>query len=950
MSTLTRTDRYERGADPPFGDLYLSPTGLIVDVNATLLSWLGYQRDELVGRLTAADLLTLGSREAYDATFAQSMAAGNAAPAFYRDFQRRDGSVLHGLVTRQYLTDGDKQLVGVRAVILDAVQCHADAVAERERTALLERRMEARTEQLEEQERRMRLALRDARVGVFDWDVPGEHLTWSPEADKIFGFDDGEFSGLPKDFQARIHPDEVQRTRDAIAASFACGGEHVDEHRVVLPDGAIRWVFVRGHVHRLDGRPVRMRGVIQDVTERRQLEAEVTQRGLQLELAAGLAGFGVWRSVRGTDEIETLVARGPLTGLPVDQRPASPADFATLVHPEDRDDVMTRVAQGFLVGTYHAQFRAVLPDGRERWVQSAGHATRDETGQIEHITGVDYDITAQRSLEAELRAANLVLEQRVAERTRELERSNAELQGSRDRFRLLANMSPTLAWSCDATQKRDWHSQRWLEWTGREEASELGNGWMIGVHPDDIDAYLQTRKRAYARRARYAHAYRHRNLDGEYGWLLDEGLPLLSPDGELLGYLGAATDITKQREHADEALRSQRQMLEIARFESLGVLSGGIAHDFNNILTGISANASYAHTKLAETDLAPVLADIEVAGQRAAALVQQLLAYAGQAQFVREPVRIADIASDARALVANALPAHASLHLDLGAGDVSVVGDRSQLQQIVTNLVLNAAEALPNGRGRVTVRTLAASDVDPWPDEHTFVPTGITLPCDGALAGTHVVLEVEDNGEGMSAETLSRCFDPFFSTKFVGRGLGLAAVLGIVRAHGGALRVRSIADVGTAVRVALPILRTPLRPASTAERFTPCERGCTVLLVDDDPIPRRAVARVLTRAGFRVVEAGSGMEGVELAAERGDIELAFIDLTRPGAGGVEAFDALRACRPDLRLMVMSGYTREQIDERFEGRAIGGFLPKPPDPQAVLDLACRPCDRRCLVTR
>jgi signal transduction histidine kinase/ActR/RegA family two-component response regulator len=372
-----------------------------------------------------------------------------------------------------------------------------------------------------------------------------------------------------------------------------------------------------------------------------------------------------------------------------------------------------------------------------------------------------------------------------------------------------------------------------------------------------------------------------------------------------------------ERERADLAT----QMLQAQKLESLGLLAGGIAHDFNNILTGVMGYVDLARLELPPGHPAVGLLD-EAAGncQRAADLAHQMLAYAGQNRLAVETLDLSTLVADTRRLLDVSVPKKCAVRYDLPAGLPACEADPTQLSQVVVNLVVNAGEAVGNRAGEVCVRT-AVVDRPAWTDG----PTGEARP-----AGKYLVLEVADTGCGMSADTRGRLFDPFFSTKFVGRGLGLASVLGIVRGHKGGIEVDSEVGRGSAFRVYLPATDQPAgvrrKPPSSADRW----RGDgLVLVVDDEPAVRGLAAGMLGRLGFEVLTADNGRAGADLFAAHADrVRLVVLDLMMPTLDGYETLAEVRKVRADVPAVLSTGYDAGGLAGDHRAAGFAGLLHKP----------------------
>jgi len=393
--------------------------------------------------------------------------------------------------------------------------------------------------------------------------------------------------------------------------------------------------------------------------------------------------------------------------------------------------------------------------------------------------------------------------------------------------------------------------------------------------------------------------------------------PIRNRDGGLVGASHVARDITERRAF-------EQQMRQAQRLESLGVLAGGIAHDFNNLLTGIIGNASLAAETLADVHAARrFLGELTLSAERAADLTRQLLAYSGRGQFVVGPVNVSEVVAEISTLVKASIPKTVDVRLELERRIPAIEADRSQIQQLAMNLVINGAEAVGEDRpGRVVVKT-GAERLD-----EDFLRAA--FPAAQIGAGDYVFIEVEDDGCGMDEQTRAKIFDPFFTTKFTGRGLGLAAAMGIVKAHNGAIRVASAAGKGTAFKVIFPVRRQEVIEENVPAKAD--SNGAVkgvVLMVDDEEAVRKVATAALEIRGYRVILACDGREAVEMFREMADsISLVILDLTMPVMGGEEALRHVRNIRPDATVMLSSGYMEADAMRRFSADGLAGFIQKP----------------------
>jgi two-component system CheB/CheR fusion protein len=373
-----------------------------------------------------------------------------------------------------------------------------------------------------------------------------------------------------------------------------------------------------------------------------------------------------------------------------------------------------------------------------------------------------------------------------------------------------------------------------------------------------------------------------------------------------------------------ERKKFERELQETQKLESLGLLAGGIAHDFNNLLTGIIGNASLAVSEITpDQPLRMRLREIIRAGERAAFLTRQMLAYAGKGNFIIEKIDLGELIQEISTLVQMSVPKSVELKLDLAANLPVIAADPAQIQQVIMNLVINGGEAIGERiAGRVEVRTsvreMSARDIAEF------------FGVENGTPGEYVQLEVRDTGSGMDDATKARVFDPFFTTKFTGRGLGLAAVQGIVKGHGGAIRVYSTPGQGTSFLVLLPASRgkkpTVAPPEPVSVSIPP---GLVALVIDDEDTIRRLAMNVLSHAGMKVLAAANGKEGVEMFREHNPgVSVIILDVLMPVMGGEAAFPLLKEINPAVPIILSSGFDESEATRRFTDLKPAGFLQKP----------------------
>ncbi len=448
-------------------------------------------------------------------------------------------------------------------------------------------------------------------------------------------------------------------------------------------------------------------------------------------------------------------------------------------------------------------------------------------------------------------------------------------------------------------------------------------GFLRLVHPDDRDDIEMAVDGTLNADLPYIVEHRIVRPDGGVRYIRGAARLHRDEEGRPARLVGTAQDITQQKQAEEQQRRLQEQVLHAQKLESLGVLAGGIAHDFNNLLQGILGNADFALSALPPGSMShSYVQNVIAATRQAAELSQQLLAYSGKGRFVIEPVDLSAVVGEMTQLLRASVSKKAILRFHLAEDLPTVEADRAQLRQIALNLTTNASEALGGKEGAITISTGCMFCEADYLAQTYLGPD--------VQAGTYTYLEVKDTGIGMDEETLDRVFDPFFSIKFAGRGLGLAAVLGIVRGHGGTIDVESKPGLGATFRVLLPSSEKPAAPRESAGPASEDWRGAgMVLVVDDEKGVRDLARKMLEHLGFDVVTAQDGREAVEIFQQSPDeIELILLDLTMPRMSGHEAFEEIRRIRPDARVILSSGYDEEETISKFPATGLAGFIMKP----------------------
>jgi PAS domain S-box-containing protein len=516
----------------------------------------------------------------------------------------------------------------------------------------------------------------------------------------------------------------------------------------------------------------------------------------------------------------------------------------------------------------------------------------------------------------------VVTEHRGAEER--LREAGVRLQESEERLRLALEAAQMGTWTWEITDNTVDFSAEAKELFGLPPG-ECAQGLEVcqrRIHPDDRAAIERTFREA-ALGAMPSFCVEHRLVNGspEVRWIECRGKVFRDNWGKPLRLVGTMGDVTQRKKAEADLLALHHKMTEAQRLEGIGVLAGGVAHDFNNWLTPILGNASLCRAELpAGSPLSRYLRVIETASLRASELCTQLLAYAGKSRVVLTSVDVSKLVQDTLQLLRTSLSKRAELQLNLTRDLPPVKADAAQIRQIVMNLVTNASEAVGDHHGVIVlatgVRHCRRADFN-----------GARFGADSP-EGLYVCLEVSDTGCGMEPEALAKIFEPFFTTKFTGRGLGLAAVSGIVRSHKAALKVRSELGRGTQFTLLLPVDGDAAAPSST--RSVPSTRFAgTALVVDDEDMVRDVVAAMLQRAGLSVLATSNGVGALEEFDRPGrSIDFVLLDLTMPRMDGVAVCNELLRRRPETKIILMSGYGEEEALARLANPAVVRFLKKP----------------------
>ncbi|MEP6717270.1 MAG: PAS domain S-box protein, partial [Terriglobia bacterium] len=611
---------------------------------------------------------------------------------------------------------------------------------------------------------------------------------------------------------------------------------------------------------------------LHDITERKRSQEAILQRTAQFQTLLNEAPLGVYL-IGGDFRIREV-------------NPAALRIFRNIFDPVGRDfnDVLNVLWPGEYAEELAGRLRHTLETGEPYFVAEQAGERRD--GEVSEY----YEWQVSRIPLPEGGYGAVCYFREISG----LVQARHELEKSERQLRNLAETIPQLVWTCLPDGNADYLSAQWVKYTGIPETEQLGMQWLeLVMHPEDRERAYDAWMAAVEDREPYDIEYRLKRFDGVYRWFRTRGAAVRNPEGAIEKWFGTCTDIEDQK-------AAERRMLEQQKRESLGMLAGGIAHDFNNLLVGVLGNASMIDETLGEKHpVQPLVHGIVEAGERAAHLTRQMLAYAGKGRIVMEQVDVNALVRSTALLVETSFPKSVHLTLSLEETPLTVEADSSQIQQVIMNLAINGAEAIePDNSGSVRIRTAFVRFDTRYLKEHNFV-------ADTPSEGMYVCIEVQDTGSGIEPAKLTKIFDPFFTTKFTGRGLGLAAVLGIVRSAHGGLEVVSNAGHGTTFRVLLPAFQgaAPIESAAKEQSAKTAPGRPVVLVIDDEKLVRQTTRAMLSHAGYDVLLAESGAQGLEIfSAPPAEIALVILDMSMPGMSGKDTLARLR--KSDDRVPVM----------------------------------------------
>ncbi len=740
---------------------------------------------------------------------------------------------------------------------------------------------------------------------AWEWrDLSRNEFHWSAAFFELLGYQPGELTPNLESFLSRVHPDHVEAQREGIEKALRSTEPFQSEFRMIRKSGEVIWVQVVGRTTWTEeGQPRSMSGFLRDISEEYELQARLARNERRYRTVVEAAPLGIT-----TVDMATLCFLDPnpamceMLGYSAEE--LRERTVASLTHPEDHgsDEAAIAQRQAGNLGTVVSEKRLMHRSGRPVPVRIFTVPLDVEEGEFRTILGIVMDLTAST-------------------------RAHAERAEAYQRLDLIARSSRIGMWDWSIPTGALEVDEIWADQLGYrlDELSPVAiDTFFETLHPDDLgvsqrelEKHLHGESEFYECRLRFLHK------QGHWVWILARGKVVeWAADGSASRMLGTHYDISEIMEAEQRRLDLETQMLQTQKLESLGVLAGGIAHDFNNILMVIQGHVELALLESpGNGELSDSMGQIKTATDQAADLCAQMLAYSGRGSFLIGSVRIDDLVREAIPLLQSSVTRRVQLSPQCENEVQPFRGDPTQIRQVLMNLVINAAEAMEPSGGVVEILM----------GTRTYPVVPVRCEGDSLPPGTYTCLQVKDTGCGMDDEGRRRIFEPFYTTKFTGRGLGMSAVQGIVRAHGGGLQLESAPGQGSTFTLLFPVSESDLDGTgdSGSQRSSDFTGTGVVLAVDDEPVVLRLAHNMLERIGFEVLDAEGGQAAVELYAQHRDkIRGVFLDLTMPGMDGEETLKKLRAIDPEARVLICSGFSEKEIERRFFGKGLGGFLHKP----------------------
>jgi len=847
-----------------------------LQVNDYACQRLGYSREEM---LCLGPLDLMDQQERAQVAEEAGRLEEERTAEFVQSLKAKGGErILCEIRARMFRRDGRKMVISIGRELTKQVRAEAALAAS-------EKLYQVLVEFAEE-------GIAVAQDGRFIW--------VNPKMKQIFGRPRRELTARP--LEEFVHPGDRDMVRERHYQRLKEQAPPAQySFRISGAEGATVWVNISvAHID-WQGRPAAL-CLFTDVTEQQRMEAELQRSHKDLEMAQAIANVGNWTLdpevgvPSWSREIYRIYERDPELG------PHPLSDYPKLYSGGHWERFSRAIGQAIRHGKpYDIELFLELPSGNNKWVHAICKPD-PKPGPAGHLLrGTIQDITERKRVEL-------------------------ALSESEERFQLAMRFANDGLFDWNLTTGEIYFSPGWKRMLGYED-HEIPNEfseWEHLTHPDDVaQSWVMLQEVLDDKRERFEKEFKMRHKDGHWVDILSRANVLRDEKGKGVRVVGTHVDISERKRAEREKARMQAELAQAQKMDALGTLSGGIAHDFNNILAAILGYSELVLEELPKDD-APVrhdLAEIVKAAVKAKKLVRQILTFSRVVEGQKRPLSINQVAQEAGAILGRTIPKMIQLGFEPQQEIWPVKADFQQMEQVLINLVSNAADAI-GGQGTISVTTKNVS-LEPRNCE----------TCGEEMAGSHVLITVADNGIGMSPEAQSRIFEPFFTTKGVGKGtgLGLSTVYGIVKGHGGHICCKSREGEGTEFMIHLPALEQADSEPISEDLGGANDLGGsgTILVVDDEPSVRDVAHQMLSRSGYKVLQAASGEEALASFKERkGDIDLVLLDLGMPGMGGKACLGEVRRLDPDARVLVASGYIQYELTDELQSLGALGMVSKP----------------------
>ena len=893
----------------------VNPEGLYTYASPTVEVILGYKPEEVINKKHFYDLFPDEIREEFTTAAFEVFAQKKSFREFINKNINKNGETVWLSTNGVAKLDKQGNLIGYIGSDID--------ITERKITE----------DALKESEEKYRSIVDSATLGIITTNIEGEILYINNALLKMFEFETSEEVMKRNALTFYKNPNDRKAIIEKLISNKRVDNQEV---QLITKTGKIKDVLISMAL--TDNI---LSGIILDISKRKAAEKALSQSEERFRLLAENIPGVIYLCKN--DERYTMLYLNDkveeLTGYPKEDFITDKISFVELYHPDDAPYIQPKVEQAISERRpFHLIYRLKHSTGIWSWIEEYGSGVFDDNDKLMMLEGFLIDISEKKRAEDE------------AESLRNLSRELTKPLTRKEIGQIIAKESREL-FDHDAfdlsyfDKKKGISVEIYFEDTPKDSDKPIE--MKTGELPFEAIEESNTYKGESILINREEGCDQYKLIPAGDKSRISQSLmfaPIKWAD-QVIGVLSVQSytqnKYNKKDLHLLEGLALQcggallrvqveeeqkifeAQVQQAQKLESLGVLAGGIAHDFNNLLMGILGSASLALTEISPVSPAKEsIEQIEKSSQRAAELCKQMLAYSGKGRFVIQPIDLTDLVEDMIHLMEISISKKATLKYNLDRNLPAIEVDATQIRQVVMNLITNASDAIGDTMGVISITTGTMECSSEYLKE---IYIDKELP-----EGIYVYIEVSDTGCGMESEAISKIFDPFFTTKFTGRGLGLAAVLGIVRGHKGALKVYSEPGKGTTFRILFPSSKKEVAQSKKGKIYEDKWLGCgTILVIDDEDIVREVAKQMIESIGFKVLTASNGVEGVKVFRENNDVVTAvLLDMTMPYMDGAEAFRELKKIKNDVCVILSSGYNEQDATSSFAGKGLAGFIQKP----------------------